>query len=95
MPRRRWSTTQYLECKTWGHAWDEFDTTRTPKERYTYRMTLRCSRCYTERFDYLDTDASVMRRTYFYSNGYRDAKGSEKPTRSEMRLIIIKRKTRK
>jgi hypothetical protein len=54
-------------------------------------MTLRCIRCYTTRADYLDAEGIVVGRKYQYADGYRDARGSDKPTRNEMRLFIIKR----
>ena len=88
---RHWMNLQFVECKTWGHAWEEYDASDRPTRPFRWRMTLRCIRCYTTRADYLDAEGIVVGRKYQYADGYRDARGSDKPTRNEMRLFIIKR----
>lgn len=89
---RRWMNLQFVECKTWGHAWEEYDSADTPRRPFRYRMTLRCVRCYTTRADYLDAEGQLIGRQYVYAEGYRDARGAEKPTRNEMRILLIKRR---
>lgn len=90
---RRWNNyDSFIECKTWGHAWDDYDSASTPRTPFRYREVLRCTRCATVRTFYLDATGDVVSRSYKYSDGYRDAKGTDKPTRPEMRLLIIRRK---
>jgi hypothetical protein len=90
---RRWMNLQFVECKTWGHAWDEYNAAdNPPRGSFRWRMTLRCTRCYTTRHDYLDATGHVVSRKYGYADGYRDARGAEKPTRDEMRIVIIRKK---
>lgn len=89
---RRWMNHQYTECKTWGHAWEDFDSADTPRGAFRYRETLRCIRCFTQRIFYLDAEGNPVSKRYIYANGYRDAKDTEKPTRPEMRILLIKRR---
>ena len=95
MAQRRWSDVSFVECKTWGHAWEEYNPIGSTSDRPGLRMTLECVRCHTRRHDFLNPQGHVTGRQYFYAEGYRstDAFG-QKPTRDEMRLIIIKRTRR-
>lgn len=96
MARRTWANINYVECKTYGHAWDEYnDNGRTPMPRgVRYRMTLRCTRCGTTRHDHLDANGDrVGGPRYRKPSGYSDLIGpGEKPTRPQMRLLIIRRR---
>lgn len=89
---RRWMNYSFIECKTWGHSWESFDSADTPRGPFRYRETLRCIRCQTQRIYYLDAELNIVSKRYIYADGYRDARGADKPTRNEMRVLIIKRK---
>jgi hypothetical protein len=40
----------------------------------------------------MNVSGEVVGRSYKYADGYRDVTGTDKPTRPEMRLLIIKRR---
>ena len=79
-----------LRCRIYGHAWDEFypDDLGTPL--YGWRLSLRCTRCSTERHDVIDHIGQISMRRYIYADGYRIEK-DETPTREAMRLDMFGR----
>lgn len=85
-PSRR--LVSYVECKTYGHSWDEYNPSDGDLDGWAYRLTLRCTRCTTTRHDYLDKAGELGRRHYSYPDGYRDPK-EQKRKRPEMRLLIV------
>jgi len=91
---RRWANyDSYIECKTWGHAWEDYDSASTPRQPFRYREVVRCTRCATVRTRYMDAEGDTIGHPqYKYADGYRDVRGAEKPTRAEMRILIIRRK---
>jgi hypothetical protein len=95
---RRWMNYDFVECKTWGHAWEEYEgmdvrITDYRRARSWDWITLRCVRCATLRTEFVDeSGVRVGTPSYKYAAGYRDATTSEKPTRNELRLVIIKRR---
>lgn len=79
-----------LRCRIYGHAWDEFypDDLGTPL--YGWRLSLRCTRCTTERHDVIDSIGQISMRRYIYVEGYRN-ESDEKPTREDLRLAMFER----
>lgn len=79
-----------LRCRVYGHSWDEFypDDLETPA--YGWRLSLRCTRCTTERHDVIDSIGQVSMRRYIYVEGYQ-VERDEKPTREELRLTMFNR----
>ncbi len=87
-----------VKCRTFGHSWDEFD----PRYHETardwgadvWRITLRCTRCTTERYDYLNSIGGVVSRNYAYPVGYKEAGVTRAEYRLEYRTYIVKGKNR-
>lgn len=90
MARGRRHGVQYAECKTLGHAWDEYNPRDGGGGATRWRLTLRCSRCSTTRHDDLDARGEVVSRQYAYPDGYRDPV-ELKPSRAALRLMLVKR----
>lgn len=63
-------STDYLECRSWAHAWKHVVTyvTKTGRTK-AYELHLRCLRCPAERRD-LIVRGDVMSRRYTYPRGY-------------------------
>jgi hypothetical protein len=80
----------YLDCRTFGHAWDEYNPTGEQfarRDGFYDRITVRCTRCTTTRHDYIDREGQVTFRQYKHPEGYRIAK-DETPSRAVMRLLL-------
>jgi len=60
----------FLRCRTYNHSWDEFFPIDLHPPTYGWRLSLRCIRCGSERFDNLDFKGRVMSRRYRYAEGY-------------------------
>lgn len=73
-------------CRTLGHAWEIKAVRDTVAVRV---LTLRCSRCSTERNDYVAEHGRLTSRIYGYVDGYRTTKGDRLPTRNEFRAALI------
>lgn len=95
---RHWMNYEFVECKTWGHAWSEYDGadyTITPYRaaRCVGWIPLRCDRCRSRKIVFVDEDGSTVGTPVIkHTPGYRDAVTDHKPTRNELRLFIIKRR---
>lgn len=82
--------TQFIQCKTFGHAWEPFTPLKkwfALYKKYAHYIHLRCVRCGCTRHDGLNIYGDVVYREYRHPDGYKDAK-DEKPTRAELRLIV-------
>lgn len=77
----------YIACRTFGHAWFEYDSNWTPI--FGTPITLRCERCGGERRDIIDALGRLGRRYYLMPEGYFYASGSDRPSRADMRLALI------
>jgi DNA-binding transcriptional regulator YbjK len=89
---------EYVTCRALGHAWDENPTGEVNSELYRAAFStlfLRCTRCHTERFDYLAADMTLFQRYYRYPQQYVTVPGTAKlpVLRAEMlrRSLLIKR----
>ena len=60
----------YVRCRTYSHAWDEFYPIDLAPPLYGWRLSLRCTRCGTERHDTCSFSGAVMSRRYIYPEGY-------------------------
>lgn len=81
-------TDKFLTCRMLGHAWDDNPNGEVDsqlfKESYAMAM-LRCIRCKTERYDYLDNTLQVSYRYYKYPARYTTIPGYTRPdVRAEM-----------
>jgi hypothetical protein len=79
----------YIECRTWGHQWDTF----APLQRergYGTQISLRCTRCACERFDWIDSSGALNSRQYNYPDGYKMAK-NDRPSLGDLRLELLHR----
>jgi hypothetical protein len=73
-----------LRCRIYRHAWDEFYPDDLGVPLYGWRLSLRCTRCTTERHDVIDHIGQLAQRQYIYPDGYRMAR-DETPTPDELR----------
>lgn len=86
------TSTEHLKCYRyggWGHQWEEFQ----PLEKrrgYGTHLALRCTRCSTERHDWIDRSGALNSRSYVYPEGY-GARGEKRPDTNEVRLEILRR----
>jgi hypothetical protein len=78
-------------CRIYGHAWEEFYPDNLGTPLYGWRLSLRCTRCTTERHDTIDHIGQISQRRYIYADGYQTEPGEEKPSREEMRLTMFNR----
>jgi hypothetical protein len=91
MPKRRQHA--FIECKTFGHAWDEYNPGDGDLNGWFDRITLRCERCGSTRHDYHDNRGELGARKYWTPDGYKDAK-DQKPSRAALRLMLHGHSTR-
>ena len=83
---------QYVLCRTLGHNWDE-----NPNPEWNMDMwaasfgaaALRCIRCNTHRYDYIDAEFRVFTRRYAYPPRYKTIPGMG--TRPNLRAELIRR----
>ena len=83
---------QYVLCRTLGHAWDDNPTAELDSRLYRTSkaaLALRCVRCRTERFDYIDQDMLVSYRYYRYPPRYKSIPGQG--TRPNLRAELLRR----
>jgi hypothetical protein len=90
---------EYVVCRTVGHAWDDNPGAQLNGDMWkaaTAGMALRCTRCFTERFDYIGKDMKVFGRYYRYPEHYTTipGEGTRPNLRGEMfrRSLLIRRK---
>lgn len=82
----------YLHCRTLGHMWDDNPSAELHSELWQASsggLALRCVRCGTERFDYIDTNYQVFQRYYRYPPRYTTIPGMG--TRPNLRQELIRR----
>lgn len=77
-----------LRCRIYGHAWDEFYPDDLGIPMWGWRLSLRCTRCATERHDIIDRYGRLGQRRYLYPDGYRIA-ADETPSRDELRQTML------
>jgi hypothetical protein len=79
-------------CRTIGHSWDDNPGGQIdgPLARTSAGvLLLRCTRCTTERFDYINVQMLVFQRYYRYVDGYRSIPGQG--TRPNLRGELLRR----
>lgn len=84
-------TDTHLVCRTVGHSWDD-NPAGEIKTIFSWYIALRCTRCTTERFDFLNNAGEVMRRQYRYADGYRRSRDDKSPTRLQVRVELMRRR---
>lgn len=83
--------TDFEMCRTIGHAWDDYNAEQE-RPLAGWRFSLRCTRCTCERHDVISRlTGSILGRRYLWPEGYRLERGSERPTRPELRNRIFER----
>ena len=93
MSRRRAgpSPSDFLMCRTLGHAWDEIASDGPAVGGDPW--WLRCVRCSTERHDVVSwMTGELIGRSYVYADGYRHAFDDDfdvAPTRQDYRRILF------
>jgi hypothetical protein len=83
---------EFVLCRMLGHAWDDNPTAEVDSELYRVSrgvIAVRCTRCTTERFDYIDQNFQVSTRYYRYPELYRSVPGQG--TRPNLRQEAFKR----
>jgi hypothetical protein len=92
---------EYVVCRTIGHSWDDNPSAKVDSDLFkssTGCLVLRCVRCTTERFDYLNADMRVFQRYYRYPQHYTTVTGIKKPDfRQEMwkRSLLLRKPRRR
>jgi hypothetical protein len=85
-------TDEFLLCRTLGHAWDNFPAGELNVEMLRTSAgaaALRCTRCHTERYDYLGKDLKIASRRYIYPVRYTTIPGAG--TRPVLRGEMLRR----
>ena len=80
-----------VRCRTYGHAWDEYNPTHLGPPEWGWRLSLRCTRCTAERHDIIDNIGNLSTRQYVYPEGYDLATGESRMTRPEYRQLLYDR----
>jgi hypothetical protein len=61
----------YIRCRTYSHAWDEFNPDDMGPPQWGWRLSLRCTRCATQRHDLIAfRGGKVLGRRYIYPDNY-------------------------
>lgn len=106
MANRRWMNENYVECKTYGHHWhyessERREDRRHPDWGHFIRMNLRCETCTSGAYDDVEPPGSenpgkrLRARRIIYVEGYRADYGEDaKPTRNDLRIVLIRRRGR-
>jgi hypothetical protein len=88
MPRSGPTASDYVMCRTLGHAWEE-----VPAERpapYGDPWWLRCVRCTMLRMDYVTrSTGELLGRRYEAPDGYKWAEEDAAPTRQDYRRMLF------
>jgi hypothetical protein len=79
-----------LKCRIYRHAWDDFYPDNLGTPLYGWRLSLRCTRCTTERHDIINAMGALDSRRYIYPEGYQMGR-DETPSREDMRLAMFDR----
>lgn len=82
----------YVICRALGHSWDDWpqgEVDRTMLHLFQGALVLRCTRCTTERYDYIGKDMRVAQRTYKYPPMYKSIPGEG--TRPNLRGEMFRR----
>lgn len=61
---------EWLKCRAFGHAWDEFIPVGKRKPEFGFRISLLCTSCGMERHDVLNTYGGLATREYVAPEGY-------------------------
>lgn len=92
MPRTDLDT-EYVGCRTFGHAWDDKpardDGKLTPRAGNLIVRIL-CLRCTSHRVDEVTKRGKVVRRRYQYVAGYLRPKGSDHVPREDWRAAYLR-----
>jgi hypothetical protein len=59
----------YIQCRDFNHSWRPFTASWDSKAR-CYETELRCTRCKTIKKRRMDSDGSILRSGYDYTDGY-------------------------
>lgn len=87
--------TSYVECRTFGHAWERHTPHNAPSVSAPNQITLRCSRCSTVRVDGIDRNGELLGRRYVWPDDYLLRKDEERPSRASLRIILIREDRKK
>ena len=82
---------EWLKCRAFGHAWEEFVPVGKRKPPYGFRISLLCTSCNMERHDILDTYGRLASRKYDAPEGYYGLGPHE---RSDFRLAYNSKRKR-
>lgn len=82
---------EYLKCRSFGHAWDEFVPVGK-RPGIGFRFSLVCVSCGMERHDGIDVNGNLATREYVQPKGYKLDQGY---TRAEFRLVYERKRRKK
>ena len=72
---------EYVICRTLGHSWDDFPNGEVDSVMFKQSrgvLCLRCTRCFAERYDYINVSMEVFHRYYRYPQRYNTIVGQGK-----------------
>lgn len=80
--------TDHAACRTWAHWWKPYD---ARKDGTSWIADLRCGRCGSHRFDTINRQGQVVKRSYRMATGYlRKGEGPLTPDgRNALRLNLL------
>jgi hypothetical protein len=82
----------YLLCRALGHSWEDDPTAQVDSDLYRASrgvIAIHCTRCQTQRFDYINHLFEVANRYYRYPDHYRSIPGQG--TRPNLRGEMLRR----
>lgn len=79
----------YVECRMFGHAWEQFTPRSNSAVMKGYGLTIRCTRCGTERYDSWDRKGDLDGRRYKHPDDYKIAR-EDTPDRPSLRLLFAR-----
>ena len=82
---------EFLRCRAFGHAWEEFVPVGMRKPEFGFRFSLLCTSCESERHDLIDVAGNVAAREYRYMPDYALDVATD---RAEVRLLYEARRKR-
>lgn len=92
MPNLEEMPLEFVRCRTFGHAWDEFVPVGMRKPSFGFRISLVCTSCGKERHDVIDQLGQVAYRDYVDPDGYYLG---YRVKRDEVRLVYEQKRSRR
>lgn len=80
---------QFIACRTYSHAWEDYEPPDMRAPLFGWRLTLRCVRCGMLRHDIVTQDGRLLQRHYTQPIGYKWAK-DERLSKDQVRALYYR-----